>query len=402
MKCVTASLCVLFLLMSCGRARDAGDDSAAQQPSAASGAAPSDVQAPPALPPALPHYGIEIIDAHVHIVPNMVALAQALDVFEKSGISRFVAFSGGEWGSIRFASTVGMARVLGDRFRFLCNIDWEGFDEPGWMERTLQGLEHARASGAVGVKVFKALGLKVRDRNGELVPVDDARLDPLFDKAGKLGLTFAIHVADPVAFFQPVTPQNERYDELTLATGWSFHGEDYPTHAELMRQQEARVSRHPNTTFMLVHMGNNGEDLDYVDRLLTKYSNVHVNISARVPEFGRKPAGMVRAFFVKHQDRIQFGSDFVSSSYGMQLGSVSKKEPDINDAVEFFGRHWRYFETSNRQIDHPTPIQGNWKVDAIDLPETVLKKLYHDNAWNMWFARFPISDFRLSISPVTR
>nr|MBP7127527.1 hypothetical protein [Myxococcota bacterium] len=113
--------------------------------------------------------------------------------------------------------------------------------------------------------------------------------------------------------------------------------------------------------------------------------------SARVPEFGRHPAGKVRAFFVKHQDRILFGSDLVVDLNGaLQLGSVSRKDPSIEDAVVFFERHWRYFETTDRQIDHPTPIQGRWKVDAVGLPPDVLRKLYVGNAERLIWQAHPL------------
>jgi predicted TIM-barrel fold metal-dependent hydrolase len=99
----------------------------------------------------------------------------------------------------------------------------------------------------------------------------------------------------------------------------------------------------------------------------------------------------VRAFFVKHQDRILFGSDFIVDGVGdMQLGSVSHTAPTVDDAVEFFTRHWKYFETDAVQMDHPTPIQGPWKVDAINLPAEVLKKIYVTNAERLiWASPLP-------------
>jgi hypothetical protein len=148
-----------------------------------------------------------------------------------------------------------------------------------------------------------------------------------------------------------------------------------------MEAQRKVIARNPQTRFLLIHMGNNAEDLGYVARLLDEFPNALVDTAARVPEFGRHPVDKVRAFFVKYQDRILFGSDFITAADGsMQLGSVAESEPDLDDAVVFFDRHWRYFETQDRQIEHPTPIQGRWKVDAIGLPDAVLHKLYIGNA----------------------
>ena len=376
---------VLLALAAC-RPVDAGRDATSAAAGDASGAAAVAPVAPQAEVPSAPHHGIEIIDSHVHIVPDMIALAEALEVLERSGVFRFVGLSAGAVGTRRYAATVAMKRVLGDRFEYFVNLDWDGIDMPDFVSRAVADLEQARREGARGLKIFKALGLAVRTRDGKLVAVDDPRLDPIFDAAGRLGLIVALHVADPVAFFQPVIPANERYEELSVATHWSFFGGDYPTHAELMTQQERRVARHKGTTFILVHMGNNAEDLGYVARLLETYPNVYVNTAARVPEFGRHKAEEVRAFFIRFQDRILFGSDLVSDREGLQLGSVSRTPPTIPDGILFFNRHLEYFETDHRQMQHPTPIQGAWKVDAIRLPPDVLRKLYHDNAWNLVFA----------------
>jgi predicted TIM-barrel fold metal-dependent hydrolase len=326
------------------------------------------------------------IDSHVHIYPTLPALARALEVLDRAGIGRFVLKSAGAWGTPRFTATLAIKRVLGDRIEFFANIDWQGIEAPDFGVRTADDLEKAHKAGAVGVKIFKALGLKIK-RGDELVPVDDPALDPIFEKCGEIGLIVAMHTADPVAFFEPVTPQNERYAELSIAESWSFHGPGFPSHAELLAQRDRRLARHPGTTFLLIHLANHPEDLDYVDRLLDTHSNVLVDTSARVPEFGRHPAEKARAFFIKHQDRILFGSDFISIPGGMQLGSVSGEPPDVDDGVEFFRAHWRYFESNLPAIKHPTPIQGDWKVHPINLPPAVLKKLYHDNADRLIFDR---------------
>ena len=335
------------------------------------------------------HLGEPVIDSHVHISPNMQALATALEVFEKSGIGKFVVKSAGPVGTPRYEANLAMEKIMAGRMKSFINIDWQGIDSPAWSDLQVKALTQVKADGMVGVKVFKALGLGVRTGDGKLLSVDDPRLDPIFETCGKLGLIFAWHIADPVAFFKAPTPDNERYDELKIAESWSFYGKDFPSFNELMEAQERRIKKHPQTTFLLIHFGNNAEDLSYVGRLLTTYPNVYIDISARVPEFGRHPANEVKEFFIKHQDRILFGSDFIVSFDGkMQLGSVwhvEGEEPGLDNAVEFFTRHWRYFETDAKQIDHPTPIQGKWKVDAISLPKDVLRKLYVTNAENLIF-----------------
>jgi predicted TIM-barrel fold metal-dependent hydrolase len=334
------------------------------------------------------HLGESVIDSHVHIYPTMTGLSTALTVFDKVGIDRFVIKSAGEVGTAKYQASLAMEKILKGRMRSFANLDWTAVEKPGWVQEQVAALEQMKKDGIVGIKIFKNLGLHVRVADGTLLKLDDPRLDPIWEACGRLGLIVAWHVADPVAFFKPVTPDNERYEELKIAQGWSFFGKDYPSHDELLEARGRVMKRHLKTTFLLIHLAEYPEKLEYVDKLLDTNPNVFIDVSARVPEIGRHPADQVRKFFVKHQDRILFGSDFISSGDGtMQLGSVSATEPGIDDAVIFFERHWRFFETADKQIDHPTPIQGNWKVDAVNLPPDVLKKFYVTNAERLIFSR---------------
>ncbi len=329
----------------------------------------------------------EMIDSHVHLVPTVDCLQRALAAFERNGISRFCVKSAGPPGSRRFAATVAIAARLGDRFAFFSNLDWDGIDSPDWPQRQATLLEQAVAQGARGVKIFKALGLGVRTADGRLLPVDDPRLDPLLTKAAELGVIIAMHTGDPKVFFDPPGPRNERYFELLFAPSWGFAGQDFPSRQELLAARDRLIARHPATTFLLIHLANNPEDLDYVDELLARHPNVYVDTSARLAEIGRHPADQVRAFFIKHQDRILFGSDIIFRPDSYQLGSLSIWPDDESDVDRFYQAHRAFFETSAPGLDHPTPIQGYWTIDGIGLPPEVLRKLYVTNAERLIFRK---------------
>src|SRR5699024_8018828 len=158
--------------------------------------------------------------------------------------------------------------------------------------------------GYAGLKVAKHLGLGAKNPDGSLIPVDDPRFDPVWAKAGELGVPVAIHTGDPKAFFEEPTPENERWAELKLAPRWSFYGEEFPSRKELLDARNRVVARHPETTFILLHFGGNPENLEYVDELLQTYPNVFIDVAARVAEIGRHPPKKVREFFGKYQDRI--------------------------------------------------------------------------------------------------
>ena len=261
------------------------------------------------------------------------------------------------------------------------NPDWKGRHQPGFGEREAAALEHTvRDLGFKGLKISKALGLYLKDASGARIPVDWPELDPLWRKAGALGLPVAIHTGDPKAFWEAPTPDNERYAELALHPSWSFHGPQWPSREELLAERDRVIARHPRTTFLCVHFGGNPEDLDAVERLLETYPNVVIDTAARLGEIGRHPPDRVRALFLEHRDRILFGTDLGLGKGGIMLGSTGAVPSTMDDVKPFFDAHWRFFEGRERGIPHPTPVQGDWTIDAIGLPDEVLHAVYHGNA----------------------
>jgi predicted TIM-barrel fold metal-dependent hydrolase len=330
------------------------------------------------------------IDMHMHISP--FAIERAVALMDRWGIDGVVNLSGMYPGPPRnlLETQLEAARRSGGRMAVFTTVDFVRTVRRGgnYGEALAAQLAEAKKVGAVGLKIPKGLGLGWPAADGKtLLPVDDAGLDPLFAKAGELDMPVAIHTGDPKAFWLPPNPQNERWDELQAHPEWSFHGEaipglPWPSWDALHQAFERRVARHPKTTFIGVHFGNDPEDPVEVARMLDKYPNLYIDTAARVPEIGRQDADKMRAFFVKYQDRVVFGTDtgVGESQEEMMYGSTGATPPTDDDERRFFQSTWRYFETRDKQFESPTPIQGRWKIDGVGLPDEVLRKIYYDNA----------------------
>jgi hypothetical protein len=217
-------------------------------------------------------------------------------------------------------------------------------------------------------------------------------------------------VGDPKAFFEPYNEKNERWKELKDHPGWWFGDTNkFPKFHDLLEALNRVIARHPHTTFVCVHFGNNAEELDWVDRSLTKYPNMMVDLAARIPELGRHDPATVNRLFRKHQDRILFGTDFQSLKGRMILGSSGKEPPpSLADAEVFFRKEYRWLETLDKDWPHMTPIQGDWTISSIGLPANVLRKIYFDNARRLLARSLPLpivraryisQDFELSGYP---
>jgi predicted TIM-barrel fold metal-dependent hydrolase len=262
-----------------------------------------------------------------------------------------------------------------DRFLTFTEPTWERADQPGFAKFQADEIVRAHDAGARGVKVLKTLGLYLRERisEGPLVKIDDPRFDPMWEACGSLGVPVAIHVSDPEAFFLPTDRTNERFEELNKHPDWSFHGRDFPSNAELLEARNRVFAKHPKTQFIALHVGNNAENLTYVGECMDRFKNMSVELGARIGELGRQPR-MSRKFFDKYQDRILFGTDAVPN------GTDTPQQIFGDQLYEIY---YRFLETDDEYFDYapaPIPPQGRWRIYGIGLPDSILKKVYYENA----------------------
>lgn len=336
-------------------------------------------EAPPAGSAGAPRERFFVVDAHVHLAPDGTERLERL--MKRWQFDHVVNLSGGH--PLRgLPEQLAAARASGGRVTVFTTLSYADARFPDYGARMAAALRRAHALGARGLKIAKVLGLGLPGPDGRLLPVDDPGLDPVFEAAGELGMPVSIHSGDPRAFWQPTDDENERKDELEAHPGWSQYGQDVPSFDEILAQLERRVARHPKTTFISVHFGNCAEEPERVAGWLRKYPNLYVDTAARIPEFGRHPPAKMREFFLEFQDRILYGSDLGVSAEPepLFLGSEGKEPAGAKEEERFFTATRRYFETNDRDFDHPTPIQGKWKVSGVGLPDAVLRKIYGDNA----------------------
>jgi predicted TIM-barrel fold metal-dependent hydrolase len=262
-----------------------------------------------------------------------------------------------------------------ERFITFTEPWWDRTNQPGYSKFQADEIVRAQHVGAHGLKVLKTLGLYLREgiSKGPLVKIDDSRFDAMWETCGSLGMPVAIHVSDPEAFFLPIDRFNERFEELNNHPDWSFYGGDFPINAELLEARNRVLARHPKTQFIVLHVGNDAENLPYVGECMDRFPNMHVELGARIGELGRQPR-MTRKFFEKYQDRILFGTDAVPHG-------TDTPQQIFNDAL--YEIYYRFLETEDEYFEYapaPVPPQGRWQIYGLGLPEGILQKVYNGNA----------------------
>jgi predicted TIM-barrel fold metal-dependent hydrolase len=330
-----------------------------------------------------------VIDIHTHITISanskngvdigaerryLCSPEELLSVMDRKNIRSMVNLTGGF--DTGLTETVKRYdRAHRDRFYTFAEPSYPLLLRPDYPKLQAEAIEQAHKNGARGLKILKTLGLYLRSNitTGSLVRIDDPRFDPMWDICGQLNMPVAIHVSDPIAFFGPTDRFNERYEELSNHPDWSFHGGDFPSNAELIEARNRVFARHPKTRFIVLHVGNFAENLANVAENLDRFDNMTVDIAARIGELGRQPR-TARAFFEKYQDRILFGTD--ATPHGDEC-----PQQIFNDKL--YEIYYRFLETDDEYFDYAPanlPPQGRWRIYGINLPESILRKVYNENA----------------------
>ncbi len=298
------------------------------------------------------------VDVHLHL--NGLMERERLDAMiadmDRLNLAVAVNLSGGS-GERLARQIAAFESAYPGRFVVFANVDFEGIDDPEFGTIAAARLEADVRAGARGLKIFKSLGMWITDAAGERVRVDDPRLDPIWAKAGDLGIPVLIHTADPAEFWSPVDEHNERWLELKLRPRRK-QGPD-PSWEQLIGEQMSLFRRHPGTTFIAAHMAWMANDLGRLGTLLDEMPNMHVELGAVIYDPGRQPR-TAREFFVRYQDRILMGKDAW--------------------APDEYHVYFRVLETADEYFDYYRKYHAFWKMYGLDLPDEVLRKIYFENA----------------------
>lgn len=246
-----------------------------------------------------------------------------------------------------------------NRFILFLNINFENLDDAGWPNETLAMMDEAVKQGVRGLKVYKGLGLTDKDNEGNRIAIDDPRLDPIWAKCGALGIPVLIHSGEPSSFWNPKDKHNERWLELKQEPSRYRDPAKVPPFEQVMSEQHHVFRKHPETKFINAHLGWFGNDLERLGKLFDELPNVYTELGAVLAELGRQPKA-ARSFLIKYQDRIMFGKD----TYKMQ---------------EYY-TYFRVLETGDEYFDYYRKRHAHWKMYGLDLPDSVLRKVYYQNA----------------------
>lgn len=307
----------------------------------------------------LSHAKFPFIDVHNHQNSmSAQSLAELVKEMDKLNMKVMINLSGNNGNRLQ-SMTSSVKTNYPNRFIVFANIDVSGIGEAGWTEKAVKQLQDDVQHGANGLKVFKNLGLSVKDNKGNRVTVDDPRLDAIWDKCGELKIPVLIHTADPKPFWDPVDEKNERWLEITTHPGRKRGPNDPAPWETLIEEQHRMFKKHPRTTFIAAHFGWYPNDLGKLSQLMDDMPNINVEFGAVIAELGRQPRA-AKKFFEKYQDRILFGKD--------------------SWVPEEYATYFRVLETEDEYFPYHKKYHAFWAMYGMGLPDSILKKIYYKNA----------------------
>ena len=254
-----------------------------------------------------------------------------------------------------------------DRFEVWCGLDLTGYDQPSFGPAAVKELERCHRLGARGVGELHDKGRGLASGESKTVGMhpDDARMDSVFEKCGELGMPVSLHVADPIWMYQKMDKTN---DGLMNAYEWRLDNQpDIVGLSGMVDILERTLTRHPHTTFIACHFANLDYDLARLGEVLDRHPNLYADISARYAETAPIPR-FASQFYASHADRLVYGTD-------------------MGFDVPMYRVTFRILETRDEHFYEIDQFDYHWALNGFGLSDSVLKRVYHDNAAKLLASR---------------
>ncbi len=266
-------------------------------------------------------------------------------------------------------------KLFPERIAYVTTFSMDGWEDDDWEEKTMAYLKDSFEKGAIGVKVWKNIGMVERDKNGEFIMIDDPMFDPIFNYLEKNGIPVIGHLGEPLNCWLPIDEMTVNNDKKYFKNHPKYHmylHPEYPSYEEQIGARDRRLEKHPNLKFVGAHLGSLEWSVDKMGDFFERFPDATIEMAARLCHIqvqAQDNRQKVRDFFIKYQDRILYGTDEGSGS--------APNEEELKEKVHAQWKSDWKFLTSDEDM-------SSWKVDggfkALHLPKEVVDKIYYKNA----------------------
>jgi Amidohydrolase len=312
----------------------------------------------------------ERIDTHVHVHRDAPAIAAALKksnwraldivVCPATGLEQFDLEE-------KLQATLKVARDSAGALAWASTFDARGFESPTFTEPTIAGLRRSFIDGAIGVKIWKNIGMAIKSKSGAHLLPDDPALLPIYEAIQHAGKTLIAHLAEPNGAWLPLDAKNPELTYYSNNPQWHMFGRDgAPLKAPILTARDRVLARYPKLRVVGCHLGSDEDDLKQLAKRLDAYPNFAVDTAARVRYLARGERENVREFLTRYQDRVLYATDF-----SLRDGDPARAATSMQATHD---RDWAFFAGTEMMDYAGKPTRG------LGLDERILRKIFRENA----------------------
>jgi predicted TIM-barrel fold metal-dependent hydrolase len=324
--------------------------------------------APPnATVPAADVRALPKVDVHAHYRTDHPDLVAALEAWNARAV--LVNVTGGDRQiAQKWRDFQALRAAHPDRFFLVTTFDPFRFDEPDFVPRVIAQLRADIAAGAKGVKVWKDIGMELKDAEGRHVQIDHPRFQPIWDFLAEQRVPVLAHIAEPLAAWRPLDESSPHFWYYSNNPRYHAYAHpEIPRHEAIIAARDRWLARNPRLVVIAMHLASLEHDVGEVARRLDAYPNLYVETAARINDLATQPSERVRDFMIRYQDRVMWGTDFGE-------GSASRAGLEAS-----FDQHWRYYAGADT-VTLGNPRGWHRSVRGLALPRAALEKFAHRNA----------------------
>jgi len=283
-------------------------------------------------------------------------------------------------GRQRWAAMQAHHAVHPERLLLCASFDAARIDEEDFAERVVEQLREDIAQGARMVKVWKEIGMGIRDTQGRFIQIDDPRFQPIWDFLAAEGIPVLAHIGEPRAAWLPLDEASPHYGYYKNNPQYhAYQHPEIPRWETIMEARDAWLARNPNLTVIGAHLGSMAYDVGEVVQRLDRYPNFYVETAARFGDLAHQDAGAVRDFFIRYQDRVLYGTDLGTGSPADEASDEDlQQERDRVDRR--LALHWDYLTGADTLRFEDYGVWFSATTPGLDLPREVVEKFYYQNA----------------------
>ena len=332
----------------------------------------------PAPEPTFDQAAFSKLDIHAHYTYGRDYLVPLLEAWNMQAMVVEVVRAGVDPARERWTAMRAHHAAQPERLLLGASFDASRIDEPDFADRVIAQLREDLAQGARMVKVWKEIGMVIRDAQGDYIQIDDPRFQPIWDFLMQEGIPVLAHIGEPRAAWLPLDEASPHYNYYKNNPQYhAYQFPEIPRWETIMQARDRWLANNPDLTVIGAHLGSMAYDVDEVARRLDQYPNFFVETAARFGDLARQPSDRVRAFFIRYQDRILYGTD-LSTRAPASDPSEAERERDRMD--QRFLLHWRYLTRADTLEFSDYGIWYSATTPGLDLPREVVEKFYYQNA----------------------